>query len=301
MPVISDDLIAYAREIAPHIDRLTIAVHKHGRPAGRALFEEFGLPGGGILIDARPILLAGPITLDDLATIERFARREDLSAALDEHVRQGMLSRDDETEAAVYSTTARGQDLLLRLTDLHARTIAALWAVYGELLAGLATPATLMTDYAATALPLERYPAFRLQHAAPVPLGAPPAYVLLLRLTALRYLRADAHATALAAHQLDATQATTLTLLWRAAAPLAAEEITPGHHIGSEALDGALAALGRRGLVHEQHRRWLPTAEGRAARDEIELDTNRRAAPAYAALDVAERAAFLAGLRALPD
>ncbi|HZS89792.1 MAG TPA: hypothetical protein VFE42_20170 [Chloroflexota bacterium] len=301
MPVISDDLIAYAGAIAPHIDRLSIAVHRHGRPAGRALLEEFGLPGGGTLIDARPILLAGPITLDDLATVERFARREDLGSALDEYVGQGILSRDDQTEPAIYSTTARGQDLLLRLTDLHARTIAALWAVHGELLAELVALATLTTGYAAAALPLEHYPAFRLQHATPVPLGAPPAYVLLLHLTALRYLRADAHATALAAHQLDAIQATTLTVLWRSAIPPTVEEIAANHHIESEALDAALAALGRRGLVQEQRGRWLPTAEGRATRDTIELETNRRAAPPFTALGADERAALLAGLQALPD
>jgi hypothetical protein len=301
MPPISDDLIDYARTIAPHIDRLAIAVHKHGRPASRALLQEFGLSSAGILIDARSMLLAGPLTLDDLATIERYAPREELSATLEEHVHQGLLVRDDRTETLVYHTTARGQDLLLRLSDLQGRTIAALWAVHNEMLPDLAPAATRITDHAAAGLPLERYPAFRLEHAAPVPLGAPLAYVLLMRLTALRYLRADAHATALAAHQLDAIQATTLTLLWQSVAPLTTDEITATNHIPVEPLDKALAALKRQALVQQQDGRWLPTGEGRATRDEIELETNREAAPPFAALDANERAAFLEGLKALPD
>lgn len=296
---VPDELVQYARDIAPHIDRLAIAVHRHGRPAGMALMREFGLPNAGILVDARPMLLAGPITLDDLAAAERFASRESLAVALEEHVRQGLLERDDADSTPAYSSTSHGRDLLLRLTELQGQTITALWAVHAALLPALASFATYVVDYAAATLSLDRYPAFRTQHAAPAPLGATPAHLLLTRLTTLRYLRADAHALALAAHSLDSAQAHALARLWRATEPLRLADIFQNGD--PEIKRAALQNLRDRGLANTDGEEWRISAAGRTRRDAIEEQTNRLAAPPFAALDADDRAAFLHGLAALSD
>jgi len=195
---VSPDLAAYARAVAPHVDRLAMAVHKHVRPAGRALVQEFGLRHPGVLVDARVILLAGPIALDDLAAIERYASRDELIAALEEHVGQGLLAREvcGHNVGGRYVATPRGRDFLLRLTAAQGETITNLWAARAATLPTLVATATRAADHAAAILPRAAYPAFHGQDAAPDPAGATPAHLLLTRLTTLRYLRADAHAAA---------------------------------------------------------------------------------------------------------
>lgn len=290
---VPDEMVTYAATIAPHVDRLAVAVHGLARPAAGELLREFGLTSAGILVDARALLLAESITLDDLATIERYAPREALAAALEEHVRQGLLERDDDAEASLYACTTRGRDLLLRLTELQGAAITALWSGHAAGLGALEAAATRVADYAAGTLPLDQYPAFRAQHAAPAPLGATQAHLLLTRLTMLRYLRADAHAAAWSAQGLDAAPAGALTRLWCAATPP-----------GSDDLSGAasaLEALRERGLAEQVDTTWRSTEAGRALRETIEQETNRRAAPPWAILDDGERAAFLAGLEALPS
>lgn len=295
------DEIAYARAIAPHVDRLAIAVHRYGRPAGVALLSEYGLSDAGILVDARAILLAGPVTVDDVAIIERYAPRAGLATALEDHVRQGLLEREDTAEQTLYSSTMRGRELLLRLTELQGESITALWAVSAGALPGLAATATSVTDYASATLPLDRYPAFRGQHAAPAPLGATPAHLLLTRLTTLRYLRADAHALALAAHGITPAEAAILTGLWRAEDPGAA---TDTQSIADDGKD-ARHTLSERGLIARVNRgdgdRWRITAAGVILRDQIEEETDRAAAPPFAVLDERDRAAFLSGLEKLPS
>lgn len=288
----SDDLVSYARAVAPHIDRLAIAVHRHGQPAALALLHEFGLDRAGVLIDALPLLLTGPITLDDLAVIDRYAPRQELASGLEQQVEQEILTRDETTEMPLYSSTTRGRDLLLRLTDLQGATVTALWAVHDDLLPDLASTATWVTDRAAATLPLDLYPAFRRLHAAPTQLGAAPAHLLLTRLTALRYLRADAHALALAAERLDAVQAGVFTALWTRA---------PEAHDDSVAADHALEALLSRGLVERTGGHWSISAAGCVLRDAIEEETDRATAPPFGVLDAADRATFLQGLATLPD
>lgn len=190
------DLSAFARDVAPHIDRLAIAVHQHARPAGRALISSYGLPNAGVLIDVRALLLDGPITLEELATIERYAARDRLHATLDEHVCQGMLQH---TDSGRYALTGRGQALLSQLTTMQGQTITSLWSAHASQLPTLVGATTRAID-AAGALPNQRYPAFYLMRNAPDPPQPSPAHLLLTRLTTLRYLRADAHAAAWAAH-----------------------------------------------------------------------------------------------------
>lgn len=295
------DEIAYARAIGPHVDRLTVAVHRYGRPAGAALLREYGLDDAGILVDARAILLAGPITVDDVAVIDRYAPRDCLAIALEDHVRQNLLEREDTAGQTLYSSTMRGREFLLRLTALQGETITALWAVSAGALAGLAATATSVTDYASAMLPLDRYPAFRGQHAAPAPLGATPAHLLLTRLTTLRYLRADAHALALAAHDVEPAEAGMLTGLWRAEDSGAATDAQGSPDNGGD----AWRVLSERGLIARvdsgEGDSWRITATGSTLRDRIEEETDRAAAPPFTVLGERDRASFLSGLEKLPS
>ena len=213
-------------------------------------------------------------------------------------MRQGLLERDEASETPLYACTLRGRDLLLRLTALQGEAITTLWAAHEASLGALASLATRVSDNAAATLPLDRYPAFRGQHAAPAPLGATPAHLLLTRLTTLRYLRADAHALAWQAQGLDAAHAGALTALWRAREPLSANDLTG---LGNDVSSTALAALRDRGLAGENKGVWRLSRQGRTLRDAIEVATNRAAAPPFAILDDQERIAFLAGLERLPS
>lgn len=293
----SPDLAAYARAVAPHVDRLAIAVHKHVRPAGRALVQEFGLRHPGVLVDARATLLAGPIALDDLAAIERYVPRDELAAALEEHVGQGLLTHEVGTGGR-YVATPRGRDFLRRLTAAQGETITALWAARAAALPVLVATATRAADHAAAILPRAAYPAFHGQDAAPDPAGATPAHLLLTRLTTLRYLRADAHAAAWRSRGLDAAQGAVFTALWRARTPLTTDEAR-GLVSNGDAADRVLETLHERGLTAQEAGGWRISAAGRALRDAIERDTDRGAAPPFVTLAPPERTAFLTGLERL--
>lgn len=293
-------LDAYAQSIAPHIDRLAIAVHRYARPATRRLLGEFGLRDAGLLVDLRSVLLAEPVTLDDVAVVDRYMPRAALAVALDAHVRQDLLWRDGAARPVAYACTTRGRDLLLRLTTLQSETIGVLWAIHAAALPSLVALATDVTDYAAATLPLDAYPAFRLWHAAPVPLGAATAYVLLERVTALRYLRADAHAHALALQSLDAPQGHALSTLWHAEEPRAAADAGAPRY-DAATVEPSLAALCERGLVEAIRDRWCISAAGSALREAIEAETDHGAAAAFAVLNAADRDRFLHGLAQLPS
>jgi hypothetical protein len=149
------------------------------------------------------LLLGGPISVEDLATIERYAPRDELQSALSEHIEQGMLART----ADRYALTPRGRELLERLSAMQGETITTLWAEHALRLPMLIEATSRVAAHAAGTLPTRRYPAFHLMYAAPDPDHATPAHLLMTRLTTLRYLRADAHAAAWADRGLIAPHA----------------------------------------------------------------------------------------------
>lgn len=291
---LSDEIAAYARAIAPQVERLV----RTGRSTAPAFLPALEPPHDAILIAASDPLLAGSITLDDLAALERRVPRATLAAALREYARRGLVARADVAGETSYASTMRGQDLLLRVTAQQGATVTALWAPYDDILPALVSIATRVVGAAAT-LPLAAYPAFRLQQAAPVPLDAPLARLLVARLAALRALRADVTTAVWRAHDFDAAQARALVDVCCAASQRPhAEDAGVGHDEDGPA--GALAALHSRRLVGRESGQWHITAPGRTLHASIEQEIDERAAQPFAAVEAPERAAFLLGLKRLP-
>ncbi len=292
---LSDEIAAYARAIAPQVERLVHA----GWPAARALLPALEPPHDAILIAVSGPLLAGAITLDDLVALERDAPRATLAAALEEYARRGLVARAGVGEETSYAPTMRGRDLLLRVTAQQGAAVTALWAPCGDILPDLVSIATRVVGVAAATLPLTAYPAFRVQQAVPDPLGAPLARLLIARLAALRALRADVTAAVWGAHGFDAAQARALVDVCCAASQrLHAEDAGVGHDEDDPA--GALATLHSRRLVGRESGQWHITASGRTLHASIEQEIDERAAQPFAAVEAPARAVFLRGLKRLP-
>lgn len=282
------DLPAFARAIAPHVDRLAIAVHRHAAPLAGPMLRSLGLTRAFVLINGRPLLLAGPITARELAVIERYMAPDELLAGLEEQVQRGLLAAAGPPDVRQYTPTSHGLDLLLRLTALQGAAITALWAAHESDLPPL-IDATTRATRAAASLPPPLYPAFRLQYAAPDQPDATPAATLLARLTAQRYLRADAHAAAWAAAGLDGLEIGALTALWRGVAA------------DWPSAEAARERLQRRGFAERDGTTWRLTDAGHRAREALEADTDERAAPPWYALSPPERDTLLQGLARLPE
>jgi hypothetical protein len=163
-------------------------------------------------------------------------------AELDRLVAAGALYR---TGDGRYAVTPAHRPLLLAMQAAQGAAADELWAPA----AGQVSALLPLADRLVAAAWETAGTAFALLAGAPDPDGATPAHLLLTRVTALRYHRADAHAAAWSAAGLTAAQVVTLT---------------------------------------------------GPPREAVERDTNLRAAPPYGLLTAAERAAWLAGLRALP-
>jgi len=299
----SDGVTAYARAVAPSLARLARATRGHEALA--ALLRDTGLAHTDVLIATRGFLLTGPFDAADLVTIDRALSPEAVSAALAEYARRGLvapLGKAGEGDLALYTSTLRGRDLLLRLTALQGAAVTALWAPQGDLLPALVSIATRVVGTAAATLPLTAYPAFRRQQAASAPFGATPAHLLLTRLVALHALRGDAMRATWRAYGLDARQACAL------AAVCCAEGLWPGAHQATHTGEGdpddgavrALGALHARRLVGRENGYWHITTPGRTLHTTIEQEIDRRTAPPFAAIEAHERAVFLLGVKKLP-
>jgi hypothetical protein len=176
------DVASFAVAIAPHIDRTVVAVHPAARPGAMVVLRAVGLTGGGVLVPLLTPLLSGPVAVSALHSVVRYERYEWLVDGLDEHVRQGLLTRTNGTVTA----TPTGRDVLLGLRRAQGLAITELWRDQA-----LASLLLLARRVVATAT---GGPAFTLMTpTAPV---ESPAHDLHDQLTVLRYHRADAHAAA---------------------------------------------------------------------------------------------------------
>jgi hypothetical protein len=241
------------------------------------------------MIDLRKLLLSQEgMTLDDSLALERYVEPEQLSQALQERVREGLL-REQEGH---YSPTERGTDVLCRLTDAQKEGITDLWHGMEQELREAAALAGKAIAGAADAVRALDYPAFTAERAGFLPDPITPAYLLWSHLGTLRYLRGDAHALAWREHGLDAVQVGVITALWK----------SEGRHKARDrAAQTALATLTTRGWVEEGDGRPRLTAEGREHRDQIEWKTNLYATPPLEVLTEKERATFVTAVKKLPS
>jgi len=180
-------------------------------------------------------------------------------------------------QRGLMEATPRLRPLLDAMLDARARVAADLWTGHereaativqlGRLIADRATPEHV-AGVAHRALADPVHPFLRLDH----------------RLFTLRYLRQADHVAAWTAAGLSAEQVVALTALW----------------------NGETSGLDRPALeqlVERGYATAAPTATdlGRQVRDQIELETNRRAAATFGALDHAQADAMLSALHRIPD
>jgi hypothetical protein len=199
-----------AAELAPHIDRLALCIHRPAStdPELRAGVEALQLPAGSMLVVAARYLTHDGLRPGDVATLTRYQPAAWATAIEQEHVRRGLLTERAADGVLVPSPLFR--DLAATVLRAQADAAREVWSDEPTLTEAAATAGALV-DAVRTNEPL---PAFRRQVETrpPTPHGAAR---LLAAVTELRYLRADVHADALDAAGVRPKQAIELTKRWK--------------------------------------------------------------------------------------
>ncbi|MBQ1048552.1 hypothetical protein KBX50_08775 [Micromonospora sp. C51] len=181
----------YAALVAPAVDRVFTAAMQAGRHGGGAeLSQRYGgPPATGFLVELRTRLAVPGGTVDGsgFAAVTRYRDPTACRRSLDRHVAYGMIHRRADGGLAA---TERGLAFLAELYQVHAEVTEELWAGHHDRVLRLVQVAGRLLTAA---------PGGGAFHAVAPPYepdGAPPGLLLLNRLGALRYHRADAHAAA---------------------------------------------------------------------------------------------------------
>ncbi|MGC5032440.1 hypothetical protein [Micromonospora sp. DT229] len=198
----------FAALIAPVIDRVFVAAMQAGRDGGAAeLSQRYGgTAATGLLVELRTRLAAPGGTVDaaGLAAVTRYRDPATCRRAVDRHLAYAMIHRRSD---GALTATERGAAFLAELYQVHAEVTEELWAGHEDRVLRLAVAAGWLV---AAALTSESDPgcdsgsggggsAFTAVAPPYEPEGATAGVLLLNRLGALRYHRADAHAAAWAA------------------------------------------------------------------------------------------------------
>jgi hypothetical protein len=187
-------------ELSVEIDRTALCIHTLGRDDGRirAHMESIRAPVPSLLIAMATILVRRPFTFDDVQLLQRYTPAADLRKVVDAHVRAGMFVEG-------YEATPVGRE-----------AAALVLAVQGELISDFWRDASAaLVEEIVWNVDDTDMNAFRQQRDA-LPEPASEAHRLLTLVTALRYLKSDVHAAALARHDISAMDASALEHRWRA-------------------------------------------------------------------------------------
>ena len=263
-------------DIAPEVDRLVLSTN--GRVSGEHgdrlldVARRNGLNSLALIPQLAPFIAGGRLTRDLAAVRMRYLRPDRLVARIDELAESGLLQPVGEAWQA-------GPELAVVLREWG----GALRQVTNEEWGGQAE-----TVQAASATARRIGEAASDEHAVAVvhrglPEPGDPYLRLHQRLVTLRFIRQHDHAEAWLSYGLTAGQMVVLTELW--------------HGNGVDDSD-VVDELNRRGYVDSGPVRL--SAEGKAVRDKIEDETNRRNAERFDLLPPAEAESFLAALRRLP-
>ena len=195
----------FARDVAPHVDRVTLSVFPLIRPRLAEVVAGAGITGNTrvLVLSAGP-LLAGPVAAGDLHPILRYMPWPDFVAALDEHVAQGLFER---VEDGRYGLTEAGRRFAAEVQTAQGVAANGQWASVADVVDRLLPLAERLTAAAWETAG----PAYAAVANGRDPAQASPAHQLWSRVTALRFHRADAHAAAWAAAGLSAEQIVALT------------------------------------------------------------------------------------------
>ena len=270
-------LAPFAALVAPHIDRLVLAVHHQMRVARPDEAESWvastGLERPGIMINLRPFILAGRESESTLRRLHRYVLPASVDASIATARGAGLLENDS------FRATDKARDVAERLTLLQTALMEELWGGRPEL--DLLLPVlNRLVDCIPARYPGRCFELARDFASLPRPVGS-DAYVVHHLATSLRYLRADCHSEVLAEAELGSTDAVLLAEVWRS-----------GEAVGEH----APAELVERGLLTEH---GALTTAGREFRDAIENETNSAAAAIWEAVDEPARTRALANLETL--
>jgi hypothetical protein len=238
-----------------------------------AALTPLGMPRQSIVVAAARMVVAGRVTVDDMALLSRYYPRSFARATLHEHRQRGLLTDTHDPDAFTPSDAFReGSAVVLKF---QAEEAARLWQEQAEHLPEIAFLAVAHID-AAVGSDAE-LPAFRRQVELHSSVPDSPAAQLLGFVTELRYLRADVHAHCLDEHGLSGPLARVVHRAWR----------------GYETKDVSPDVL-------ESAATWTTTDKGRDACEAAEEATNELFAELIDGVDESSRARFLDGLRSLP-
>ncbi|HEU4421249.1 MAG TPA: hypothetical protein VFR67_01775 [Pilimelia sp.] len=188
--------VRFAALAAPAVDRVFVAAMTACRTRGGAeLGQRYGGPAAtGFLVEFRTRLAApgGAVTPAGFAAVTRYRDPDECKRALDKQIAHSMVARD---AAGAIQATERGREYLREIYRLQGLVIGELWeaghaARVGRLVEALER---LLDAATADSRPDEAFAAMAPPYE---PDGTPLGVVLLNRLGALRYHRADAHAAA---------------------------------------------------------------------------------------------------------
>lgn len=181
--------VRFAALVAPALSRAFTSGMAPTEEA-RRLVASYGRPAVGYLIDLRNPLASGrSVGAGDLAVLYRYDDPGELAATMLGSVSAGLLDTDDH---GGYRATERGHEFLTALFTAQGRALDERWGTRADLVARLVTT----TGRLLAAATETGGAAFAIQSPPYEPEDAPPALVLLNRLSTLRYHRADAHAAA---------------------------------------------------------------------------------------------------------
>ena len=205
------DLTDTAAALAPHVDRLALCVH---RPASRneelrRTIDALRPPPQSVLVVAARLLVADGLRPGDLVTLNRYQPPSALAAIEQVHVDRGLLIDRGDGVREASAAFAAAAALVLRVQG-EAATV--LWGEPVE--AAAAAEAVVAT--ASSRVSGGGFPTFvRQVETRPTRETTAAAPRLLDAVTELRYVRADAHAAALARAGVRPRDAADLTRRWK--------------------------------------------------------------------------------------
>lgn len=280
----ADDL-AFVAATGAQIDRVVVRGHELAGAADKppSLAELKAIPA--LLSTASIVLLSRPLTRAQIAGIVPYTPVTLIDALTDNNVAEGII---EERDGAVQLTDL-GRTCAQDMVALQESAVTDAWVSAGDRFDTLERAFARVVEYGRSIGPLRSPSNFELFAAVcdrPTPVGR-----ILRTMTAVRYWRADAHLVAVAHADLRPFEAHALNRLWDA--DRGVDRVGQGF---PEPGRKGVASLEERGLAAE----GAITDAGRALREQIERDTDRRTSPIYDVLDVTARAELLRALRALP-
>ncbi|MGH8912023.1 MAG: helix-turn-helix domain-containing protein [Acidimicrobiia bacterium] len=263
-----------APQAAPEIDRLVLSVNakmnaEHGQRL-TDLARQVGLDSLYLLPHLGNFMLAGTLT-PELAVLRlRYAPPEQVQERLYELKEKTLLTEG----GAGLGANPELRTVLEAINEAVASSAGEAWDDHETDVAEASAAAKLVADAA------------RNEHVVAVshreaPEPDDPYLRLHQRLVTLRFVRQHDHAEAWLAHGLTPADMVVMTPLWN-----------------GESVDGSAARLAELGHAEGDPPRL--TSSGRAVRDAIEDETNRRAQQTFDVLDDAAAARFVDALRRIP-